>query len=210
MQLKKYWEAALIPLSPIGRQLALHISSMPSCNMVSKWEVDMHSHFRCHHSFPPNFFLWASFLSLIRETPLSLNWSLFRSRGDDSSTSVRCTSPSDYLEQFGQVVKRKCALLHHSNDIRIFHCQNYRKKNSVQCFFISSRRLPIIKIPFFPSLEKFDPLERLSALCPPTPPPTPRIDLNRWILITIKEKIASVLCLPCLCTARSQLLWLPV
>lgn len=43
--------------------------------------------------------------------------------------------------------------------------------------------------------------------CTPVPP---RIDLNRWILISIEEKMASVLCLPCLRTAGSQLLWLPV
>lgn len=51
---KKYnWQANLIPLSPLAKQLPLHISSMLSCNMVgtvSKREAGMCSHFRWHHS----------------------------------------------------------------------------------------------------------------------------------------------------------------
>lgn len=67
-----------------------------------------------------------------------------------------------------------------------------RIKDLLFVFLISSfrrpRAQPITEIPFFPSLEKFDPLERFNALQFP-----PRIDLNRWILISIEEKMASVL-----------------
>lgn len=73
-------------------------------------------------------------------------------------------------------------------------------------FYISqAKRLGYNRNSFFPSLlEKSDPLERFNAL-----QSCLRIDLNRWILITIAKKMASVFWMPCLCAAGNQLLWLP-
>lgn len=128
--------------------------TVPSSETISSAHSQhavLRSHFRCHQSFPPNFFLWTSILSLIRETPLSLNWSLCSTQlsfmiyqwGDNPSASAgwRVAVRLIILGSSGRLRNKKIswtgphsALFHHSNDITMFHFQSYRKKNSVQCF----------------------------------------------------------------------------